>query len=423
MHHICEATNLKELDLSCCTQLEVLPAAFAAHGVGRRLKVLQLPQQLRDVLPDAAHAAGREWSPQKKLAAVLLRQQRRQAILKLATQPEPMLTTLERMSWLLIILATITLTAFLQPGMEGIAAGNAAKVDIANSMECFHHTSEQFLQKIDKNNLNTTALFNSLSVRLQSSVICGCRSAVYPPSLDVVDAIPPTVRYGDHYPSCAELFSNFTGVDEDPQSNRVTAACNELFTARSECLNKEGRMKRVALFSLLTISSFCLTLLCLMLIVVVSLPRLRCTDLAYEAGRLWLFLLFIWLLFVESVQLAFFAFWTYAMAVYDGAMLDAFLTGPPSLGGGVFVSANATGSSFFILGTTLLTIPALVVVCVYFSWIYPGHKAVQLACCSCTCSGYTQDFVDGYSDRNVVEGTYGIYVSACPPKTMVIKVE
>jgi len=101
---ICDIQHITELDLSACTNLEVLPAAFAAHGVGRRLKLLQLPPQLSSALPEAAHkaaAAGRPWPPQKKLAAILLRQQRRQATLKLALQPEPMLTTLERMSWLL----------------------------------------------------------------------------------------------------------------------------------------------------------------------------------------------------------------------------------------------------------------------------------------------------------------------------------
>jgi hypothetical protein len=142
--------------------------------------------------------------------------------------------------------------------------------------------------------------------------------------------------------------------------------------------------------------------MCLLLIVVVSLPRLKCTDLAYEAGRLWLFLLFIWLLFILSVQLAFMAFWVYAIALYG-------------------LRQGTYGISWIILGTTCLTFPALIAVCVYFSWLYPGHRAVHLACCSCTCLGSTHDFVDSYINRDVEEGKQGIFVSACPPA--IIKVE
>jgi len=65
----------------------------------------------------------------------------------------------------------------------------------------------------------------------------------------------------------------------------------------------------------------------------------------------------------------------------------------------------------------------MVIVCVYFSWIYPGQRAVHLACCSCTWSGYTFDFVDSYIDRTVEEGKHGMYVSACPPEAVIIKVE
>jgi len=102
----------------------------------------------------------------------------------------------------------------------------------------------------------------------------------------------------------------------------VVTACRHLFSSRSKCEDKETGAGRVGgYFAVLTVSSFCLTLLCLMLIVVVSLPRLKCTDLAYEAGRLWLFLLMIWLLFVELVQLAFVAFWIYAAGVYEPILL------------------------------------------------------------------------------------------------------
>jgi hypothetical protein len=161
--------------------------------------------------------------------------------------------------------------------------------------------------------------------------------------------------------------------------------------------------------------------MCLLLIVVVSLPRLKCTDLAYEAGRLWLFLLFIWLLFIVSVQLAFLAFLVYATAVYG---LDETASVVVRIRGITFlVPPNnlAFAIPWMIIGATCLTSPALIAVCVYFSRIYPGHRAVHLACCSCTCLGPTQDFVDSYINRDVEEGKQGIFVSACPPA--IIKVE
>jgi hypothetical protein len=57
-------------------------------------------------------------SAQKQLQYVLaLPQLQRQqaAVAKLAQQQEPMLTTLERMSWLVVLLATATFIAYLQP--------------------------------------------------------------------------------------------------------------------------------------------------------------------------------------------------------------------------------------------------------------------------------------------------------------------
>jgi hypothetical protein len=403
---ICELKNLKELDLSDCTQLEVLPAAFAAHGVGRRLKVLELPPQLSSTLPDAAHAAaapGKEWSPQKKLAAILLRQQRRQAILKLATQPEPMLTTLERMSWLLIILATITLTAFLQPGMKGIVAGNAAELDSSTSAECLDKAGKDFLQEVRQlvgvdRILQEMDGMMELSPQSQAQGVCrrctstgDCINWTFPHTFD-----PPTRG------SCL--------LNSTLRLSLKNACWKQLVPDTERCVEKQVRLQRMASFALPTIASFCLTLLCLMLIVVVSLPRLKCTDLAYEAGRLWLFLLMIWLLFVESVQLAFTAFWMFAVVVYEPNLF--FSRGVDYFS--VFESAGAPGGSWAILGTAALTVPALIVVCVYFASLYPGHRAVHLACCSCTCLGSTQDFVHRYTDRDLEEGPYGMYVSSSP---------
>lgn len=411
--------NIKELDLSGCAKLEVLPAAFAAHGIGRRLQTLTLGPQLSRALPSAA--TRQDWSPQKKLSAILLRQQRRQAILKLATQAEPMLTTLERMSWLLIILATITLTAFLQPGMKAVTAGNAVEMD---SNECVDNAGKQFHQEqeVQKVKQNATVWFQDLSVVRQAWYICRCYTN---------DSM--LAAYG--YSTCRSYWDNSTlhsmqhALAEQQKSNSVTGACKQLVIASDECSFKELKVMRVALFAFLTVLSFCVTLFCLMLIVVVSLPRLKCTDLAYEAGRLWLFLLIIWLLFVEAVQLAFLSFWAFAVVVYDNSPIYGF--SPPRsdywhnfyydsteryipyIYG--FGSADMGGVSMAILVTTSLTVPALIVICVYFARIYPGHRAVHLACCSCTCTGPTQDFVYSYGNMDIEEGELGFFVSTCPP--------
>lgn len=140
--------------------------------------------------------------------------------------------------------------------------------------------------------------------------------------------------------------------------------------------------------------------------------------------------------------MAFMSFWQYGLVAYDSSMVepdydngvatyllavsvadvvrsyDMFVPGYYS---NWFLRARIAGTSYIILGTTLLTLPALTLVCVYFAWLYPGHRAIHLACCSCTCTGYTQDFVDSYADRKVQESDVAIYVSPAPPA--IIKVE
>jgi len=331
----------------------------------------------------------------------------RQAILKLATKPEPMLTTLERMSWLLIILATITLTAFLQPGMKGVVAGNAAELD---RDECRNQANEKFLSKVE-GSLNATAVFDKLDDEDKVIWTCTCMYGEGPR------------RYGRfYYPDtlkdCQSYFLNLTV--QSPGAVRASTGCRQLDLLVRKCTSKEQRMNSAGEFAIVTVSSFCLTLLCLMLIVVVSLPRLKCTDLAYEAGRLWLFLLLIWLLFVECVQLAFIAFWIYAVVVYDPfawPMLKELYWYS------IFNTAGAPGSSWAIFGTACLTLPALIVVCVYFAWLYPGHKAVHLACCSCTCFGPTHDFVHSYNDRAIgSDSPFDMYVYS-PPEDQLLTIK
>jgi hypothetical protein len=298
-----------------------------------------------------------------------------------------MLTTLERMSWLLIILATITLTAFLQPGMEAFAAGNAAKVDPHG---CLSTAQQQFKQSTGPLRLHNITSANAtqplqLPLVLKAAIFCSC-------SAQGGDAHR---RYSHGFQaSCARLW-NSTLSDA---KSIARDSCQQLRDDVIGCFSKMRRLRSGAVFALFTTSSFCVTLVCLMLIVVVSLPRLKCTDLTYEAGRLWLFLLFIWFnhrLFVEAVQLAFMAFWWYALAVYDplAPPFDAVLFSysmrvefiqelgnipeasgftsaelryalfmlyghvVPSLGGGLFTFGGFDGVSMCILATTLMTVP------------------------------------------------------------------
>jgi len=72
-----------------------------------------------------------------------------------------------------IILATITLTAFLQPGMKGFVSGNAAEIDTA---ECLDQASEKFLQKVE-GKLNATAEWHTLSYPDQALMVCYCTPA------------------------------------------------------------------------------------------------------------------------------------------------------------------------------------------------------------------------------------------------------
>jgi hypothetical protein len=99
---------LKELKLQHCSTLEELPDSCAQLKALTWLNLVGC-SSLVQPLPDA------KWSPQQKIAHVLTLQRRRPAILKLATQQETMLATLERMSWLAVLLATATFIAFMQP--------------------------------------------------------------------------------------------------------------------------------------------------------------------------------------------------------------------------------------------------------------------------------------------------------------------
>lgn len=164
------------------------------------------------------------------LTAVLDAQLRRQIILKLATQQETMLTTLERMSWLVLLLATTTFLAFIQP----------------------------------------PGGYMSYQVLVTGPVVC-----------------KPGYKLPDTPQGDAGLMD-------------VSQLC-ALFV-----------------FFFFDSLSFCLSLGCVMAIVVLSMPRMQTRDDEFEAERSWLLMLATWSLLYFVVVSGFIAFVSLAAAVFQG---------------------------------------------------------------------------------------------------------
>jgi hypothetical protein len=119
---------LNELNLSGCCMLKALPEPSQQLQALRTLHVDGCTSLVQP-LPD------RTWSPQRQIKHVLRLQRSQPAVIKLATQQETMLTTLERMSWLAVLLATATFIAFMQPpgGLEN------EQVLVSDSSACSWH--------------------------------------------------------------------------------------------------------------------------------------------------------------------------------------------------------------------------------------------------------------------------------------------
>lgn len=120
-------TALKVLKLADCTALKELPESCARQKFTAVLKTLEL-EGCGIVKGGSSLGAGtfsEKWHDStpagEKVKQVLTKQRHAAAVMKLATQQEPMLTTLERMSWLVVLLATATFVAYMQPpgGTEG----------------------------------------------------------------------------------------------------------------------------------------------------------------------------------------------------------------------------------------------------------------------------------------------------------------
>jgi len=294
--HNLEQLSLQELDLSGCSALHgwdqalktmqnalgkyLAQCAIATalwHGmwilrIAPILPVVVWMQQYFKIWP-MAHSFG-DWrfDPQGTAAwfkgeglckdillIVLDAQFRLQIILKLATQQDTMLSTLERMSWLVLLLATATFLAFIQP----------------------------------------PGGYKDYQVLVTGPAACSATGSYSAPAAAPAQA----------YNISGLLTSNTSGT------STVTAAAT---MPGNEGLTHPHQLCALYLFFFFDTLSFCLSLGCVMVIVVLSMPRMQQQDDEFEAGRFWLLLLATWGLLYFAVVSGFIAFVCSAVAVFEG---------------------------------------------------------------------------------------------------------
>lgn len=198
------------------------------------------------------------------LLIVLDAQFRLQIILKLATQQDTMLSTLKRMSWLVLLLATATFLAFIQP----------------------------------------PGGFRDYQVLVTGPAACSTTGSYSAPAAAPAQA----------YNISGLLTSNTSGT------STVTAAATK---PGDEGLTHPHQLCALYLFFFFDTLSFCLSLGCVMVIVVLLMPRIQQADDEFEAGRFWLLLLATWFLLYFVVVSGFIAFVSSAVAVFEGWRLLA----------------------------------------------------------------------------------------------------
>lgn len=112
--------KLETLNLSGCASLSALPKEMAELEVLKNLFLSgceELPLPHSAVWP-CFSVKSREfnrWSAQERIQAIIAVQKQRSAVEELAKRQEPMVQTLQRMSLLMVLLATATFLAYLQP--------------------------------------------------------------------------------------------------------------------------------------------------------------------------------------------------------------------------------------------------------------------------------------------------------------------
>jgi hypothetical protein len=214
---------LKDLSLAHCNKLETLPES------SRALQLHTLDLEGTPLLKLSGSTQPLD-TPEKCRTAInmlLYATMRRRAVLKLANEQPTILTSLERMSWLVLLLATATFLAFLQP---------------PGGLDDQRH-----------------------QVLMSSPAACGSSSTK-----------PVPVVLPAAHQDCA-LF----------------------------------------LFFVFDTLSFCFSLGCVMVIVVLSMPRMQYDDENMEAGRFWWLLLSTWLLLFLAVACGFAAFTASAVAMFE----------------------------------------------------------------------------------------------------------
>jgi hypothetical protein len=104
--HLCRCSSLTSLPYSCAK----LVLHDAALGVQGSLALLCLRGSGLRPLPEG------QWPVQQQIQSVLrMRHLRESVVYRLSQDQDAMLATLERMSWVVVLLATATFIAFLQP--------------------------------------------------------------------------------------------------------------------------------------------------------------------------------------------------------------------------------------------------------------------------------------------------------------------
>lgn len=231
-------TKLTALDIGGCSRLARLPGSCSALTALQRLAChgcLAIEDPPPGVFPKRIDQQCRLGYLQ--LLWLLGKQHKRDTITKLATQQEPMLRTLERMSWLVVLLATATFIAYLQPpgGLEG------NHVLVSGAASCFDTASQTSADEMAAKGLTGV---------MQCAMV---------------------------------LFFAFDGL------------------------------------------SFRLSIGCLTLIVVLSMPRMQWASDHAEAGRFYLYLVSTWLLLFLAVLFGFAAFVASGLSVHNHIM---FVVGP-----------------------------------------------------------------------------------------------
>jgi hypothetical protein len=247
---------LNSLHLGGCRKLAALPQSMKELTALTRLD-LQRCSSLVQPLPD------KEWAPQQQIAHILDRQDT-PAIIHLATQQETMLTTLERMSWLAVLLATATFIAFMQP--PGGLDDDSKQVLVSNSTACAPISA----------------------MRAHQAAVRACALSVF----FVLDGM-----------------------------------------------------------------SFGFSIGCVMMIIVMSMPRRQYHDEKREAGRFWGLLLVTWVLLYATVLTGFGAFIASGLAVHNMASV---VVGP-------------------VIPDMILLVTGIVAIVHRFRSLHPGWQAVWIA--------------------------------------------